>query len=74
MNSRQKLTISGGEKEQFKLILNDDPAKEDRRASVEQNPMRTTQKRIMITKEPEQVKEAERPFEQPKPQTLPQTY
>lgn len=73
-NSRQKLTLSGGEKEDLKLVLNDEPAKEERKVSVEQNPMRTTQKRIMITKSPEQVKETEKPVEQPKVQPLPQTY
>ena len=39
--------------ENLKLVIHDDPPKEDRRSSVESNPMRTTQKRILISKEPE---------------------
>ena len=56
----------------MKLVLNDDP-KEEKKSSGEINPLRTTQKRIMIAKEPEREKEVEKPIEQVKSQTLVQT-
>lgn len=49
--SRPKLVLPES-KEQLKLVINDDkPIPEERRPSVDA-PMRTTQKRILIAKEP----------------------
>lgn len=66
---RPKLSLNGGDKqaEQMRLVINDDKEKtvqEERRGSVEVNPMRTTQKRIMISKEADKERSVEKPFEQ----------
>ena len=73
-SSRPKLTLSNsGQTEQLKLVLNDAPPKEERRVSGEQSALKTTQKRILIAKEPEKEKEPEKPVEPVITQPLRQT-
>lgn len=62
-NFKPKLTVTQGQTEQLRLVLNDDPKAEERKPSVETNPLRTTQKRILIAKEPEKEKAAEKAVE-----------